>query len=468
MNQEFKEACGIFGIVGHPDAARLTYLGMYALQHRGQESAGIVVSDGKHLNGYRGLGLVSDVFNEDVLANLKGDCAIGHVRYSTTGKTLLKNAQPFMVEYSRGPIAVGHNGNLINVSQLRQKLQEEGSIFQSTVDSEVIIHLLAKGTGSFESSLVDALAQIKGSYSLVFLTPTQLIAARDPFGNRPLSIGKFNGGYVVASETCAFDLIRAEHIRDVEPGEIVFIDKSGIKSIQPYPKAKRGFCIFEMIYFARPDSNVFGGNVYLTRKNLGRNLAIESPSKADMVLPIPDSGNSAAVGYAQELNLPFDIGIVRNHYIGRTFIQPSQTIRDFGVRVKLNPVKDLIRGKTLAIVEDSIVRGTTSRSRIRTLREAGAKEIHMKISCPPIKHPCYFGIDFPTNDELIAGSKTVNEIKDFVELDSLFYLSLDGMLKSMPLSPENYCTGCFTGCYPVPACEDMNKFKLEKLIFVDY
>ncbi len=460
--------CGIFGIYGHPEAGKIVNLGLYALQHRGQESAGIVVSDGRKLQGHRGLGLVPEVFTPDVLQFLQGYSAIGHVRYSTTGSTLLKNAQPFLAEYTRGPIAIAHNGNLTNTLKLKQELETQGTIFQSTMDTEVIVHLIAKGQGSFKAALFDALAQITGSYSLILLTADQMIGVRDPSGNRPLCLGKLNGAYVLASETCALDLIQAEYIREVEPGEIIFINKEGITTFKPFAKRQHAFCIFEFIYFARPDSRIFGKSVYLTRKNLGYNLAKEHPFKAELVLPIPDSGNCAALGYAEEMKLPFEIGIVRNHYIGRTFIQPSQPIRDFSVKVKLNPVREVLDGKEIVIIEDSIVRGTTSRTRVRTLREAGARKIHMGVSCPPLKAPCFYGIDFPTAEELIASSKSVEQIAEYLGLDSLGYLSLEGMLASMELPKEEFCTACFTGDYPLGKPAHSDKFRLEKIGFWDY
>lgn len=458
-----KESCGIFGIYGHKDAARLTYLGLYALQHRGQESSGIAVSDRKRVKCFRGMGLVSDAFNEESLKPLKGDMAIGHVRYSTTGSSIIENAQPFVIKYSKGFVGVAHNGNLVNTCRLRDELEGEGSIFQSSMDSEIIVHLIARGRGGFDQTLMSALKGIRGAFSLTILTEDKLVAVRDPNGFRPLCLGKLDGAYVVASETCALDLIKARYIRDIEPGEVLFIDKSGLRSKRLSLKAKPSQCIFEYIYFARPDSKIYGGSVYETRKELGRQLAREYPVEADMVLPIPDSGNCAALGFAEESNLPFEIGIIRNHYIGRTFIQPSQKIRDLGVRIKLNPVKELISGKKIVIVEDSIVRGTTSRIRIRTLREAGAKEIHMRVSCPPIISPCFFGIDFPTEKELIASSMSVDRIRKFIGLDSLSYLSLNGMLNSMPMQRDVFCTACFTRKYPVRVEDRQDRFKLEKI-----
>jgi len=458
-----KEYCGLFGIYGHKDAARLTYLGLYSLQHRGQESAGIVVSDEKKVKQYKGMGLVADVFNDENIKSLKGHIAVGHVRYSTTGSSSPKNVQPFLVEYANESLAVGHNGNLVNALALRRSLEKEGAIFQTTMDSEIILHLVAKSKKKqLHDKLADALSQIKGAYALILMTKNQIIGVRDPNGFRPLCLGQVDGSWVLASETCALDLIQARYVREVKPGEIVFINKRGIRSVSPFPKTKQSFCIFEYIYFARPDSNIFGHSVYLARKRLGAQLFKESPVDADIVLPIPDSGNCAALGFAEASGIPFEMGIIRNHYIGRTFIQPSQHIRDFGVKVKLNPVKELLKGKRVVIIEDSIVRGTTSRARVKAVRDAGAKEVHMRVSCPPLKFPCYYGIDFPTRKELIASSRRVNQIRDYVGLDSLGYLSLEGMLSSIPLPKEKFCTCCFTGKYPIPIKHKVSKYSLER------
>jgi len=457
-----KESCGIFGIFGHADAARLTYLGLYALQHRGQESAGIVVSDGKQMAGHRGMGLVADIFSHEVLEKLPGHLAIGHVRYSTTGSSIIENAQPFFVKYSEGSIAIAHNGNLVNTLRLRNELEKSGSIFQTTMDSEVVIHLMARSNeADLEKRLIYSLTQIEGAYSFVLLTKEALIGIRDPRGFRPLCLGKLDDAYCIASETCALDLIQAEYVRDVEPGEILFIDKNGLRSVRPFSCVKHSFCIFEFIYFARPDSDIFGRSVYLTRKRLGMQLAKQCPVEADLVMPIPDSGNYAALGYAEQSGIPFEMGIVRNHYVGRTFIEPSQYVRDLGVRVKLNPVKEVLKDKRIVIVEDSIVRGTTSRTRIRTLRDAGAKEVHMRISCPPHRFPCFYGIDFPTRGELIASAHTLEEIRDYIGLDSIGYLSLEGMLSSMYLDKEEFCVACFNGNYPISANEEVSKYRLE-------
>jgi amidophosphoribosyltransferase len=449
-DKRLREECGVFGIFGHEDAARITYLGLYALQHRGQESAGIVVSDGKHLTGLRGMGLVSEVFNDENLKQLEGQTAIGHIRYSTTGSSVLKNAQPFQVDYFRGSLAVAHNGNLVNTTELRSRLEKAGSIFQSTMDSEIIVHLVAKSKSpAFEDALVESLLQLKGAYSLLLLTQDQMIAVRDPHGFRPLCLGKLDGSYVVSSETCALDLIQAEYIRDVELGEIVIIDKKGLRSLKPFPSTNPSLCIFEFIYFARPDSHIFGESVYQARKQLGRELALEQPVECDLVIPMPDSGNCAALGFAEASGIPLEMGIIRNHYVGRTFIQPSQTSRDLAVKVKLNPVREIIKDKRIVVIEDSIVRGTTSKIRMKNLRDAGAKEVHMRVSCPPHRYPCYYGIDFPTREELIASSHSVEEIRKFIGLDTLGYLSLEGMIKSIPFPREHFCLSCFDGHYPV-------------------
>ncbi len=428
----------------------ITYLGLYALQHRGQESAGIVVSDGKQLTGHRGMGLVPDVFQGEQLQKLNGRIGIGHVRYSTTGSSEIKNAQPFQVEYSRGSLAIAHNGNLVNTRELRNRLEQAGSIFQSTMDSEIIVHLIAKSkSNTFEDALIDSVLQLKGAYSLVLLTQTQMIGVRDQSGFRPLCLGKLNGSYVLASETCALDLIQAEYIREVEAGEIIIIDDQGLRSIKPFPSTNPSLCIFEFIYFARPDSCVFGESVYQTRKRLGRELALESPVACDLVIPMPDSGNCAGLGFAEASGIPFEMGITRNHYVGRTFIQPSQIGRDLGVKVKLNPVKEVIKNKRIVVIEDSIVRGTTSKIRMNNLREAGATEVHMRVSCPPHRYPCYYGIDFPTREELIASSHSIEEIGEYIGVDSLGYLSLEGMIKAMPFPKETFCLSCFDGQYPV-------------------
>ncbi len=450
--------CGIFGVFGYKEAASITYLGLYALQHRGEESAGIVAYDGKRIRKHLGMGLVSDAFDESLIRSLYGDIAVGHVRYSTTGSSTSDNIQPFLVKYKGTYIAIAHNGNLTNIAKLRNAMEEEGAIFQTTTDSEIIAHLLAHSNGDdYKANVLKSLSQLEGSYALVLMVNDMIIGARDPGGFRPLCIGKLDGAYVLASETCALDLIRAEYIRDVKPGEVVFIDKTGLKSTILPEKRQHSFCIFEYIYFARPDSDIFGRNVYLTRKSLGRQLAIEAPVDCDMVMPVPDSGNYAALGFAEKSRIPLEMGMIRNHYIGRTFIQPSQKIRDFRVRVKLNPIKNVIKGKRVVIIEDSIVRGTTSRSRVKTLREVGAKEVHMRVSCPPLIFPCFYGIDFPTKKELIASNHSVKWIRDFIGLDSLQYLSIEGMLKAMFLPEKEFCTACFSGQYPTKLPKKFSK-----------
>ncbi len=448
-----REECGIFGVFGTPDAAKLTYFGLYALQHRGQESAGIAVSDGCQVREYKHMGLVYEVFKEETLKALKGHLAIGHVRYSTTGSSLLANAQPFVVMLGNEYYGIAHNGNLVNALQLRQELEEQGAIFQSTMDTEIIMHLLARNLRSgLEEALIKAIGRVEGAYSLVMSTRDKLIGARDPRGFRPLCLGKLNGSYLLASETCALDLIEATYIRDVEPGEIIIIDKNGIRSLHPFPKARPSYCIFEFIYFARPDSSIFGQNVYLFRKRLGRLLAEENSAlSGDLVMPFPDSGNYAALGFAEASGIPLEMGVIRNHYVGRTFIQPSQAMRDFGVRVKLNPVKELLSGKRVILVEDSIIRGTTTRTRIKALQQAGAKEVHMLVSCPPHRYPCPYGIDFSTKGELIASSHSVDQIRQFIGLDTLSYLSLEGLLHGAmsKLDDHPFCLACFNGDYSV-------------------
>jgi amidophosphoribosyltransferase len=433
----------------------MVYLGLYALQHRGQESCGIVTSDGKGLISHRQMGLVADAFKEDVIKGLEGQNAIGHNRYSTQGQSHLKNAQPFVVEYSQGPIAIAHNGNLVNGTLLRNELEQAGSIFQSTSDTEVIIHLIATSKEpTLMGRIVEALSRCRGAYSLQFLTLDKLIAARDPYGFRPLVLGRFpegknRGAYVFASETCALDLIEAEYVRDVEPGEIVTIGPDGLESLKPFPPMPHAKCIFEYIYFARPDSKLFGHNVYQVRKSLGRQLARESGIDADLVTPVPDSGVPAAMGFAEESKIPLEFGLIRNHYVGRTFIEPQQTIRNFGVKIKLNAQRDVLQGKRVIVVDDSIVRGTTSRKIIRMLRDAGAREVHLRISSPATTGPCYYGIDTPTRGELIASANSVEEIRRFVEADTLAYLTNDGMYAYFDGDKKGFCDACFTGNYPV-------------------
>ena len=429
-DDRFHDQCGLFGIYGHPDAAHLTYMGLYALQHRGQESAGIAVGDGTKVRLEKGMGLVNDVFTAGQLESLSGDRAMGHVRYSTSGDTVATNAQPYLIECHRGPIAIGHNGNLVNAAILRQELEAAGSIFQSTSDTEVILHLYARSHRErLEDAIAASLYKVMGAFSLLFLTPQALVAARDPWGFRPLVLGRLNGATVIASETCALDLIDAQYVRDVEPGEVLVVDADGLRSIKPFPPEPNAHCIFEHVYFARPDSLVFGRNVLESRLALGRQIARESPAPADVVCPIPDSGMGAALGYARESGLPFEWGLIRNHYVGRTFIQPRQGQRTAGVKIKLNPVRQVIEGRRVVLIDDSIVRGTTSRKIVRMVREAGAREVHMRISSPPTTGPCYYGIDTPLKSELIASSHSVEEIRRYIEADSLAYLSHEGLLR---------------------------------------
>ncbi len=461
---ELRDHCGVFGIYGHSEAANLTYLGLHALQHRGQESAGIASTDGTRLYAHRQMGLVSDIFTQDVLSTLPGRAAIGHVRYSTTGSSHPKNTQPIVVTYSRGEIAIAHNGNLTNARTLRGELEARGAIFQSTTDTEVIIHLMARSRQEhMVSSVIEALLATKGAYSLLFLSPEYLIAARDPYGFRPLVMGRLGEAYVFASETCAFDLIEAEYDREVEPGEIIVVGSEGMKSFKPFPEATCAHCIFEFIYFSRPDSHLFGENVYKVRKEFGKELAKEQPAEADIVIPVPDSGVPAAMGYAEESGFPLELGLLRNHYVGRTFIEPQQSIRHFGVKLKLNAIRDVLAGKRVVIVDDSIVRGTTSRKIVKMIRDAGAREVHMRISSPPMKHPCYFGIDTPMPEELIANSLSVEETNKYITADSLGYLSLEGMrravMKYAPLRDKSFCNACFTGDYPLEITDARKQFR---------
>ena len=458
-----REACGIFAVYGHEEAPKLTYFGLYALQHRGQESAGIVVSDGRQVMEHKAMGLVPDIFKEDILSKLKGHMALGHVRYSTTGSSLLVNAQPFRVQHLGKTLAIAHNGNLVNARQIRDALESQGSLFQTTTDSEVVLHLAARSMKKgLEEAMVDTMKQVKGAYSMVIMTQDTLIAMRDPHGFRPLCLGRLHSGYVVTSETCALDLVEAEFIRDIDPGEILIIDGKGLHSIRPEKEGRKAQCIFELIYFARPDSTVFGQNVYLFRKKQGELLAEEFKVDADLVMPFPDSGNYAAIGYAQRSGIPLEMGVIRNHYVGRTFIQPSQSMRDFGVKVKLNPVKEVLKDRRIVIIEDSIIRGTTARTRIKTLRKVGAKEVHLFVSCPPHRFPCHYGIDFSSRGELIAALKSVEEIRDFIGLDGLGYLSMDNLVKATHIQKGNLCLACFDGNYPVPIDEHFHKFCLEE------
>jgi amidophosphoribosyltransferase len=472
-----KESCGVFGIFGHAEAATMTYLGIYALQHRGQESAGIVASDGKRLRHHRALGLVNDVFREEVLKRLPGHAAIGHVRYSTMGDTSLANAQPVKVDYLKGSLAVCHNGNIVNALPLREELEQSGSIFSTTSDSEIMIHLIARNEKhDLMAAIPDALARLEGAYSVLFLEENRLVAARDPRGWRPLCLGNLGNAVVVASETCAFDLVGAKYERDVEPGEIVEITSRGVKSIKPFEPVKPAMCIFELVYFSRPDSVVFGRGVHEARKALGAELSREEEQgfTADMVIAVPDSSNSAALGYAEEAGIPFELGIIRSHYIGRTFIEPEQRIRAFGTRLKYNPVRDLISGKSLVVVDDSIVRGTTSRKIIDLVRNAGAAEIHLRISCPPWRYPCFYGIDTPTREELIGSRLEVDEIARYIGVDSLKYLSLSGLRRAIGgdvLTEEavagRFCSACFTGDYPTAIYQQFAKDMMAPRLFGD-
>jgi amidophosphoribosyltransferase len=460
-----KHCCGVFGIYGHPNAAELTYFGLYALQHRGQESAGIVTADGEKFHPHKGMGLVPAVFSGEVLRDLVGSAAIGHTRYSTTGSSTLANAQPLIVDCAKGKVAIAHNGNLTNAAMLRDELEAKGSIFQTTVDSEIIVHLLAQpARPGGRSALVEAVRRIEGAYSLIILTEKELIGVRDPHGFRPLSIGRLaNGAYVLASETCAYDLIQAQFVRDVEPGEIVVISERGLQSIPAFPEhTRRAFCIFEYVYFARPDSTIAGSNVYKVRTEMGRQLARESGTEADVVVPVPDSGVCAALGYSLESGLPFEMAFVRNHYVGRSFLQPSQLIRDFAVRVKLNLIGDLVKGRRVIIVDDSIVRGTTSKARVASLKEAGAKEVHFMVSCPPHVNPCVYGIDFPERNKLMAATNTKEEIRKFLNADSLTYLSLEGMVEATGKPKNGFCLACYDGNYPVPHDGSVDKHIIER------
>ena len=457
-----KEYCGIFGIFRHKKAVEMAYLGLYSLQHRGEESCGIAVSNGKEIDQLSGMGLVPDVLKGDKLKKLKGHTAIGHVRYSTTGSSIIRNAQPFVINHHKLSVSIAHNGNFTNSVKMRRSLEKQGSIFQTTMDSEVVLHLLVRSQKHDQADrLAEALAQCEGSYAMVVLTNNKLIGVRDPYGFKPLCIGELDGSYVLASETCTLDLVGATYVRDVEPGEMVVISNKGLESKKCFKKAPISQCIFELIYFARPDSNIFGECVYNVREKLGMKLAEEYPADADMVMSIPDSGNYAALGYSKASGIPFEFGMIRNHYVGRTFIQPSQDMRVHGVKIKLNPIKDVIKGKRVIVVEDSIVRGTTTGNRIKTIRDAGAKEIHMRISCPPIKFPCFYGIDFPSRKELIANKLSVDEIADYIGVDSLKYLSIDGMMDAAKTACGGFCKACFNGVYPTKVNKKAGKCRFE-------
>ena len=454
MLDKLHEECGVGGVYGHPEAANLVYLGLYALQHRGQESAGIVASTHSKMHLELGMGLVADIFDPGKLLTLPGPLAIGHNRYSTAGKSELVNAQPCMINYAGGSLALAHNGNLVNARAIRQELGGKGAIFQSTNDSEVIVHLMAQAKSeSFVDQAAEALRQVSGAYSLVLMTEKELLAARDPHGFRPLCLGKLDNAYIIASETCVMDLIEAEFIREVEPGELILINENGLQSFFPFKKVESKHCVFEHIYFARPDSFLFGEHVYAARKEMGRAMAQESPVDVDLVVPVPDSGVVSAMGFAEESGTPFEMGLIRNHYVGRTFIEPQSQIRNFGVKLKLNAVKKLINGKRLAIIDDSIVRGTTSRKIVKMLLEAGAKEVHLRISAPPILHSCFYGIDTPTQEELIAHTHSLEETRKYLGANSLQYLSIKKMLEVLQNGKNKFCSACFDGNYPVPVTD---------------
>lgn len=464
-----REHCGLFGVYNHPQASYLTYLGLYALQHRGEESAGIVSFNGSQMYSYKELGHVAEVFSSQVLENLKGSSALGHVRYSTYGSSQIKNAQPLVMDYYRGSIAIAHNGNIVNALELRRWLEEKGAIFQTSTDSEIIVHLIARiKTEDMLEALIQSLRKVKGAYCFLIMSEKCLIAVRDPYGFRPLCLGRLGDAYVVSSETCALDLIEAEFVRELEAGEILLIDRNGLRSFKPFFRPRHlAQCIFEHIYFARPDSVIFGETVHIVRERLGERLAREHPLSADIVVPVPDSGTSSAIGFSKSSGIPLELGIIRNHYVGRTFIQPAQIIRDFNVKVKFNLLKEVLRDKRVVILDDSIVRGTTSQRRVRNLREAGAKEVHMRISCPPHKYACFYGIDFPTRSELIANRfGSLQEIREFIGVDSLGYLSLEGMLSCLQaFKPKDYCVACFSGNYPIPFGSEADKFEAERKRF---
>src|SRR5678816_1448821 len=450
MVDKFREECGVFGLYGNLEAAKLTYLGLYALQHRGQESAGIASADGVQIRVSKAMGYVNEAFDDDTIAKLPGPLAIGHVRYSTAGESRLANAQPIVVDSAHGQLAVAHNGNLVNALEVRDSLVREGAIFQTNSDTEVIVHLFARAkVDGAENAIIEAISQVRGAFSLVMMTKDRLIGVRYPHGFRPLALGRLGDAWVICSETCAMDLIGATYVRDVEPGEVVIAGPHGLKSVKPYPPARQSQCVFEHVYFSRPDSYVFGESVNEVRTEFGRRLARESGVPADVVVPIPDSGVCAAVGYAEAAGLPMRMGLIRNHYVGRTFIQPQQSIRHFGVRVKLNPVRSIIDGKRVILVDDSIVRGTTSRKIVRMVRAAGAREVHMRISCPPTISPCFYGVDTPRRSELIAATHTLEEIRKYLNADSVGYLSLQGLTDGVKGGRSKYCTSCYTGVYPV-------------------
>jgi amidophosphoribosyltransferase len=450
LDDKFHDECGLFGVFNHAEAANVTYLGLYALQHRGQESAGIASTDGTVFHVEKAMGWVADVFSRERLKRLPGQRAIGHVRYSTAGSSNVRNAQPITANTAHGPVAIAHNGNLVNAEELRAELERDGAVFQSSSDTEVILHLLARADGlTLVDQLAQALTRVRGAYTLLLLTREMVIGVRDPSGFRPLTLGRLGETWLLASETCALDLMEAQVVRDVDPGEILVIDARGLTSLRPFRPAERLQCVFEYVYFARPDSILWGHNVHRVRKMMGHQLAREHPVEADLVIPVPDSGVGAALGFSEESGLPYDTGLVRNHYVGRTFIEPQQGIRHFGVKVKLNPNREVLEGRRVVVIDDSIVRGTTSRKIVRMVRAAGAREVHVRISSPPIQWPCYYGIDTPTRKELIGSSHRVHEIQRYLGADSLGYLSLEGMLKATGADPEHFCHACFTGQYKV-------------------
>src|SRR3954468_11827924 len=456
---KFKDECGVFGIFGHPEAANMTYLGLYALQHRGQESAGIAASDGQQVRVSKAMGYVADTFDGGTLSHLPGSMAIGHVRYSTAGESKLSNAQPILIDCAHGQIAICHNGNLVNAGELRDELVNQGSIFQSSSDTEVVLHLYARSkAGSIEDAVVESVSQVQGAFSFLMLSKDRLIAVRDPHGFRPLALGRLDDAFVVCSETCAMDLIGATYVRDIEPGEVLVISAGGVRSIKPFAPAPLAHCVFEHVYFARPDSYVFGQSVNEVRTNLGRILAREQRVDADVIVPVPDSGVCAAMGYAEEAGIPLRMGLIRNHYVGRTFIQPQSAIRHFGVKVKLNPVRSILEGRRVVLVDDSLVRGTTSRKIVRMVRATGAKEVHVRISCPPTISPCFYGVDTPRRSELIAATHTIDEIRDYLDADSVAYLSHDGLMRAVGERRAHYCSSCYTGVYPVAFPRDEKSY----------
>lgn len=459
MFDKFREECGVFGIYGHGEASKLAYLGLYALQHRGQESAGIAASDGERVRVVREMGYVNDIFNEETLEQLPGPIAIGHTRYSTAGESKLANAQPILIDCVHGQIGICHNGNIVNANEIKKELVDQGSIFQTSSDTEVVLHLYARSKAtSIEEALAESIGQLSGAFSFALITKDRLVAARDPHGFRPLALGRLRDAWVVSSETCALDLIGATYVRDVEPGEVLIIGADGVKSLKPFLPAPLAHCVFEHVYFARPDSEVFGQSVNVVRTELGRRLARETGIPADVIVPIPDSGVCAAVGYSEESRIPMRMGLIRNHYVGRTFIEPAQAIRHFGVKVKLNPVKSILAGQRVVLLDDSIVRGTTSRKIVKMVRAAGATEVHVRISCPPTVSPCFYGVDTPRRAELIAATHTLEEIRRYLAADSLGYLSLDGLLSAVGEKRQHYCTSCYTGKYPVAFPRDEHAY----------